>query len=78
MKYAEQGGSMAQTQDESVEVLLNKSGNSLYKLVVIASKRALELAEGKPKLVEDVSLANTKPSTIALKEVGQGKVRLKG
>lgn len=69
---------MVQDYDESVETLLNKSGNSLYKLVVIASKRALELAEGKPKLIEEGSLANTKPSTIALREVGQGKVRLKG
>lgn len=68
---------MAQEHDESVEALLNKSGNSLYKLVVIASKRALELAEGKPKLIAELSLVNTKPSTIALKEVGQGKVRLK-
>jgi DNA-directed RNA polymerase subunit K/omega len=45
--------------------------------VVIASKRALELAEGKPKLVDDVSIVTTKPSTIALKEIGQGKVSLK-
>ncbi len=64
--------------DDSVENLLDKSGNSLYKLVVIASKRALELAEGKPKLIEEVSIVTTKPSTIALKEIGQGKVKLKG
>lgn len=68
---------MERKREDSVENLLSKSGNSLYKLVVIASKRALELAEGKPKLIEDASLANTKPSTIALKEVGQGKVKLK-
>ncbi|MGE5307911.1 MAG: DNA-directed RNA polymerase subunit omega [Deltaproteobacteria bacterium] len=64
-------------QGESIQTLLNKSGNSLYKLVVIASKRALELAEGKPKLIENVSIVNTKPSTIALREISQGKVTLK-
>jgi DNA-directed RNA polymerase omega subunit len=68
---------MDRKRDDSIENLLSKSGNSLYKLVVITSKRALDLAEGKPKLVEDVSLVNTKPSTIALKEVGQGKIHLK-
>ncbi len=68
---------MERKRDDAIENLLSKSGNSLYKLVVITSKRALELAEGKPKLVEEMSLANTKPSTIALKEVGQGKVKLK-
>jgi DNA-directed RNA polymerase omega subunit len=68
---------MTQMLDDSIENLLSKSGNSLYKLVVIASKRALELAEGKPKLVEGFSLANTKPSTIALQEIRQGKIQLK-
>lgn len=68
---------MERKKDDAIENLLSKSGNSIYKLVVLASKRALELAEGKPKLIEELSLANSKPSTIALKEVGRGKVRLK-
>jgi DNA-directed RNA polymerase omega subunit len=68
---------MDRKQDDSIENLLSKSGGSLYKLVVIASKRALELAEGKPKLIAELSLVNTKPSTIALKEIGQGKIHLK-
>jgi DNA-directed RNA polymerase omega subunit len=68
---------MDRKQDDSIENLLSKSGGSLYKLVVIASKRALELAEGKPKLIAELSLSNTKPSTIALKEIGQGKIHLK-
>jgi len=52
---------------------LDKSGDSIYKLVILASKRALEIAEGQPKLVE----ANTsaKPSSIALSEIASGKVR---
>ncbi len=52
--------------------LLDKSCDSVYKLVILASKRALEIAEGQPKLVQMSSSA--KPSTIALQEVSQGKV----
>jgi DNA-directed RNA polymerase omega subunit len=61
----------------ALEKLLDKSGGSVYKLVVLASKRALELAEGQPKLVKDVNSA-TKPSTIALMEIMEGKVKVKG
>jgi len=44
---------------------------SMYKLVVIASKRAKALSEGAPKFVE----ADTKKVTsIALEEIRQGKV----
>lgn len=68
---------MERKKDDAIENLLSKTGNSLYKLVVVASKRALELAEGKPKLVEELSLVTTKPSTIALKEIGRGNVQLK-
>jgi DNA-directed RNA polymerase omega subunit len=68
---------MEKQRDDSIENLLSKSGHSLYKLVVIASKRALDLAEGKPKMIEEVSIVNTKPSTIALLEIGKGKVWLK-
>ena len=50
-----------------LEQLLDKSDNSIYKLVILASKRALEIAEGQPKLV-DVS-SSTKPSTMALYEI---------
>ncbi len=60
----------------ALEKLLDKSGGSVYKLVVLASKRALELAEGQPKLVRDVNSAD-KPSTIALREVMEGKVKIK-
>ncbi|MDD5500552.1 MAG: DNA-directed RNA polymerase subunit omega [Candidatus Omnitrophota bacterium] len=57
------------------ERLLGKSCGSIYKLVILASKRALEIAEGKPKLVEDE--LSTKPSTVALHEIEQGKVEAK-
>ena len=59
-----------------LENLLDKSNNSIYKLVNMASKRALELAEGQPKLVE--ADPATKPSTLVLYEIAAGKVHLKG
>jgi len=59
----------------ALEDLLDKSDNSIYKLVILASKRALEIAEGQPKLVNmDPSL---KPSTLALHEIAENKVRYK-
>jgi len=57
----------------ALEKLLDKSYGSVYKLVVLASRRALEIAEGQPKLVNvDASL---KPSTVALLEIAADKVR---
>jgi DNA-directed RNA polymerase omega subunit len=57
---------------EGREKLLDKSLGSVYKLVILASKRALEIAEGQPKLVD--SNSSTKPSTIALLEISAGKI----
>ena len=58
-----------------IEKLLDKSGYSVYKLVILASKRALEIAEGQPKMVNvDASM---KPSTIALYEIAAGFVTAK-
>jgi len=59
----------------ALEKLLDKSNGSIYKLVILASKRALEIAEGQPKLVEVSS--SMKPSTIALHEIAENKVYLK-
>mgnify|MGYP001608212163 CR=1 FL=1 len=56
----------------ALEKLLDKSEGSIYKLVILASKRALEIAEGQPKLV--AANSSTKPSTIALQEIAEGKV----
>jgi len=58
-----------------VEKMLDKTEGSMYKLVILASKRALEIAEGQPALVPHNS--NSKPSVIALEEIAQGKVRCK-
>jgi len=54
------------------EKLLDKSMGSIYKLVILASKRGLEIAEGQPKLVADN--ASVKPSTVALHEIAEGKI----
>lgn len=58
----------------SLEPLLEKTGN-LYQLVLLCSQRAIQLANGDPKLV-DISL-KTKVSTIALEEIHQGKIGIK-
>jgi DNA-directed RNA polymerase omega subunit len=57
-----------------MEELMNKTG-SIYKLVILASKRAVELNAGAGKLID--SNPGTKLSTLALEEIKQGKVRLK-
>ncbi len=58
-----------------LEKLLARTGGSVYKLVVLASLRALAIAEGQAKLVEaDSSL---KPSAVALMEIVAGKLRYK-
>ena len=44
---------------------------SIYKLAVIAARRAKELAAGSPKLVD---IDTKKITTIALEEIRQGKV----
>jgi DNA-directed RNA polymerase omega subunit len=58
-----------------LEKLLDKSENSIYKLVIMTSRRALEIAEGQPRLVE--MDASVKPSTVALYEVAQGRLHCK-
>jgi len=57
-----------------MEELLDKTG-SIYKLVILASKRAVELNAGAGKLIE-IS-PHLKLSTIALEEIRQGKVKIK-
>lgn len=51
-----------------------KNGESIYKLTLIAARRAIELNNGAKKLVESDS---KKFSTIALEEIIQGKVTYK-
>ena len=56
-----------------MENLLKRCG-SVYKLVILASKRAKELADGAPPLVET---GHRKVTSIALEEIVQGKVLYK-
>lgn len=58
-----------------LEELLPKAGNSIYKLVRLAAVRAIELADGKPKLIPWA--ASDKTPTTALEEIRCGKVVLR-
>ncbi|NQT75128.1 MAG: DNA-directed RNA polymerase subunit omega [Candidatus Omnitrophica bacterium] len=51
-----------------------KNGDSIFKVTLLAAKRAIELNNGAKKLIETDS---KKFSTIALEEISQGKVRYK-
>jgi DNA-directed RNA polymerase omega subunit len=57
-----------------LEGLLREKKGSIYKLVILASKRALEIEGGAPKLTANPSKKST---TIALQEIIQGKVDYK-
>ncbi len=56
-----------------IEDLLKRCG-SVYRLVILAAKRAKEVAEGSPPLVET---PQRKVTSIALEEILQGKVLYK-
>ena len=60
---------------QPMEKLLPRASNSVYKLVRLAANRAIELAEGKPKLIRNNT--SDKATTIALEEILQGKVEIK-
>lgn len=54
---------------------LMKKTNSIFKLAILASRRAYELSQGSAKLVEIDP--NAKISTIALQEILSGKITYK-
>ena len=60
---------------QPLEELLPRAGMSVYRLSRMAAKRALELSEGKPKLLDNVN--SDKVTTIALEEIMHGKVECK-
>ena len=60
---------------QPLEKLLVRSNFSVYKLVRMASRRAMELADGSLNLIE--TIAGSKTATIALDEIASGKVVLK-
>ena len=56
-----------------IEGLLKRCG-SVYRLVILAAKRAKEVADGSPPLVDT---SQRKVTSIALEEILQGKVLYK-
>ncbi len=56
------------------EKLMDKT-NSTYKLVIMAARRALEISNGSPRLVE--SNSKEKAPIVALREIAAGKVFIK-
>ncbi|MFH1621782.1 MAG: DNA-directed RNA polymerase subunit omega [Candidatus Omnitrophota bacterium] len=58
-----------------LEKIIDKADGSLYKLVILASKRSLELSEGVPNLV--AASSELKSTIVALREIAEGKVGLK-
>jgi len=61
-------------ENPAIDELLKKTG-SVYKLVVLAFRRATELANGATKLVD--APLDAKPSLVALKEIIEGRVSYK-
>ena len=61
-------------QNVPVDILVNKMG-SIYKLVVLASLRAVELGEGAAKLVD--AKTEAKPTNVAIQEIMEGKITYK-
>lgn len=61
-------------QDMPIDELLKKTG-SIFKLVLLASQRTLELSDDAARLVD--ASASDKPSDIALKEILEGKISYK-
>jgi len=56
----------------AIEKLLKNTEASIYKLVIMASRRAVELGSGSQKLVE--ANPNEKPTSVALKEIRERKI----
>jgi len=63
-----------QEKDTAIDTLLNKT-NSLYKLVALASMRAVELSDGAPNLLGEKP--DTKPVGLAIREIAEGKITYK-
>ncbi len=59
----------------SINDLIKTEEYSIYKLVIAASRRALELGAGSQKLVE--ADPNTKPTSVALQEIEENKITYK-
>ncbi len=61
-------------QSPPIDKLLDKM-HSIYKLVILASRRTIELADGAQKLVD--APPDFKPANIAMKEIMEDKITYK-
>ena len=61
-------------QSPAIDKLLDKT-HSIYKLVIIASRRTIELSDGAQKLVD--SPVDTKPANVAMREIMEDKISYK-
>ena len=59
-----------------LESLLDKAGNNMYKLVHVASARALQLADGAQRTIE--APHDMKITTVAMLEIAQEKIVMVG
>ena len=57
-----------------IQQLYNKT-NSLYKLVILAARRAIELSDGAARLIE--APLDEKVTNVAIHEILQGKISYK-
>ena len=58
------------------ELLLEAAGGSIYKLAILAAKRALQLVDEDKPLIDNVS--SEKVLEIALREIEQKKIKAGG
>ena len=58
-----------------MQKLVSESGKSVYKTVILAFKRALELGTGSGKLVD--AEPNTKLTSVAIREIEENKISYK-
>jgi DNA-directed RNA polymerase subunit K/omega len=57
-----------------LENLIDKADNNMYKLVHLASARAIQLADGAPRVIE--APHDMKVTTVALLEIAHERVRM--
>lgn len=62
-------------QEVPLEKILKVTHGSMFKLVILVSRRAIELAEGAPKLCE--AGGSLRPASIAFYEIAEGKISCK-
>lgn len=60
--------------DVPIDKLLDKTG-SVFKLVILAARRAIELGDGAANLID--APASAKVTTVALEEIEEGKITMK-